>query len=234
MDPEKRLFDLLDKWRHFPNYQLERRADVLMALFLPGALSEFTGVELAEELIPEFPIKRDLIWPETPTSKSVKVDYLALAADRSKGFLIELKTDVGSRRDAQDHYLHRASELGLGALLDGYLAIIQATSAHQKYFHLTRQLSDLGLLRLPDALENHLYPTPRPGLRAQLARIERLPCANSLQIVYVQPTGGDDQQVMDFEFLATYIARFDAPFARRFAASLRTWQQAAGSARPPG
>ena len=26
------LFDRMDAWRHFPNYQLERRADVFFAL----------------------------------------------------------------------------------------------------------------------------------------------------------------------------------------------------------
>lgn len=32
------LFDRMDAWRHFPNYQLERRADIFFALYLPEGL----------------------------------------------------------------------------------------------------------------------------------------------------------------------------------------------------
>jgi hypothetical protein len=29
------LFDRMDAWRHLPNYQLERRADIFFAMYLP-------------------------------------------------------------------------------------------------------------------------------------------------------------------------------------------------------
>jgi len=32
------LFNRMDAWRHFPNYQLERRADIFFALYLPEVL----------------------------------------------------------------------------------------------------------------------------------------------------------------------------------------------------
>ena len=32
------LFDRLDEWRDFPNYQLERRADIFFSLYLVEAL----------------------------------------------------------------------------------------------------------------------------------------------------------------------------------------------------
>ena len=34
----ERVFKLLDNWRHLPDYQLERRADIFFALFLPEVL----------------------------------------------------------------------------------------------------------------------------------------------------------------------------------------------------
>jgi hypothetical protein len=55
------VFDRLDAWRHLPAYQLERRADIFFSRYLIGVLSEITGDDLEEEIIPEFPIKRDLI-----------------------------------------------------------------------------------------------------------------------------------------------------------------------------
>jgi hypothetical protein len=35
MNPIDALFDRMDTWRHFPNYQLERRADLFFASYLP-------------------------------------------------------------------------------------------------------------------------------------------------------------------------------------------------------
>ena len=46
------IFELLDKWRHLPDYQLERRADIYFAMFLPDVLEARYG---PCEIIPEFP-----------------------------------------------------------------------------------------------------------------------------------------------------------------------------------
>ena len=51
------LFDMLDTWRHFPKYQLERRADLYFALFLPDILESHYGVKFNREVIPEFPLR---------------------------------------------------------------------------------------------------------------------------------------------------------------------------------
>ena len=64
MDPLDALFRNLDTWRHLPNYQLERRADIFFSIYLKGVAEEFTGADLDEVVIPELPLKRDLIWPE--------------------------------------------------------------------------------------------------------------------------------------------------------------------------
>lgn len=34
----ERAFELLDRWRHLPAYQLERRADIFFALFFAGSV----------------------------------------------------------------------------------------------------------------------------------------------------------------------------------------------------
>ena len=39
------VFELLDKWRHLPGYQLERRADIYFAMFLPDVLRETVGLK---------------------------------------------------------------------------------------------------------------------------------------------------------------------------------------------
>jgi len=110
-DAVRLLFDLLDQWRHFPAYQLERRADIFFALYLPGIVEHALGVKVDSRVIPEFPIRKQ------HSRRSTKVDYLALSDDRSAAFLIELKTEMRSRNRRQDAYLADARRRGLGGLL---------------------------------------------------------------------------------------------------------------------
>ena len=166
------IFDRLDEWRHLPNYQLERRADIFFSMYLKGFLEQQTNLTLSDIIIPEFPLKRDLIWPDHPTNKSVKVDYVLFTKDKSKVLFVELKTDSSSRRDEQDEYLLKAKEVGFHRFMEGFKDILLATSAHQKYFHLARMLTDLGFLQLPDDIEKYLYPSPRPRLSKQLVTIQ--------------------------------------------------------------
>ena len=110
------IFELLDKWRHLPDYQLERRADIYFALFLPDVLEARYG---PCEIIPEFPLRLGTLWPKgsrtlLPDKKrkwqnlSVKVDYVAFTKDPQAVYFVELKTDLKSLKDDQNAYLKRA------------------------------------------------------------------------------------------------------------------------------
>lgn len=217
MDPLDIVFRHLDRWRHLPNYQLERRADIFFSVYLHDVVEELTGVPLEDDLVPELPIKRDLVWPELPTNKSVKVDYALFARDRSRVFFVELKTDGGSRRDAQDTYLDTARRLGFRKVLEGVRAILLATSAYQKYHHLACALARLGYLKLPPDLARHVYPAPAAGLLAQLERIEVGPDDPAIEIIYVQPEATEGDRCIDFA---------------RFAEHLLKWRAIAGGTEP--
>ena len=124
------IFELLDKWRHLPAYQLERRADIFFALFLPDVLNHHLskrkrGIEIDRRLIPEFPLKR------REDNGSKKADYLALSTDRKHAFLIELKTDIASletdRKKGRFCFLKRAVGRGMHELLCGLKCIVDAT-----------------------------------------------------------------------------------------------------------
>ncbi len=223
------IFGLLDKWRHFPDYQLERRADIFFSLYLSDVVSKHFGVALEKEVIPEFPIKRDLIWPEKPTNKSVKVDYLLTARDRSKVYFVELKTDSKSRREAQDTYLVRSQKLGFKPILEGLKAIMRSTAAHQKYHHLANQLSALGFWTLPDDIENYLFPEPRSGLTKQLEAIKLADLDTEIEVVYIQPNKDDGNPCIDFEQFAQHVEGCGDPFSLRFSESLRRWREPAGA-----
>ena len=201
----ERVFENLGRWRHLPSYQLERRADVFFSVYLREVLEAELGVGLEEVVIPELPIKRDLVWPDHPSNKSVKVDYALFSRDRGVVYFVELKTDAGSRREVQDEYLERARVLGFGAVLEGLLQIVLATTAHGKYHHLTRLLADLGYLTIPADLEEYLYPTPRPGLADRLRGIEVCGPPSRIEVIYLQPEASEGDRCIDFETFAGYV-----------------------------
>ena len=90
----------MDTWRHLPAYQLERRADIFFSIYLPEVLTEKFGAEI-EGIVPEFPVHIGTI-SNIETNKSFKIDYLARAKNSQRLFFVKFKTDVGSRRLAQD------------------------------------------------------------------------------------------------------------------------------------
>lgn len=233
MDPLDALFRNLDTWRHLPNYQLERRADIFFSIYLKGIVEEITETPLEDTLVPELPIKRDLIWPELPTNKSVKVDYALFAKDRSKVFFLELMTDSGSRRDAQDTYLETATRLGFRKIVDGIRSILLSTSAHGKYHHLAVALARLGYLDLPSDLASYIYPDVHADLHARLGDI----CVSgedaAIEVIYIQPLATDGDRCIDFERFAAHVDRFSDPLSRKFAEHLRLWKAAAGLRPPP-
>jgi hypothetical protein len=232
MDPLDVVFRHLDRWRHLPAYQLERRADIFFSVYLKTVVEEFVGVPLEDEIIPELPIKRDLIWPELKTEKSVKVDYALFAKDRGRVFFVELKTDGGSRRDAQDHYLEMAKKMGFRPIVEGIRSILMKTSAHQKYHHLAVSLARLGFLNLPHDLASHIYPSPGPSLASRLCEITVNPLDVPIEVIYVQPEKSTADRCIDFEHFAGHVARHDDPLSRLFAEHLRRWKDAAGARAP--
>lgn len=232
MNQLEAVFANLDRWRHLPNYQLERRADIFFSVYLKGLMEEVTGVALDDVIIPELPIKRELIWSDLATDKSVKVDYVLFAKDRSKVFFVELKTDAGSRRDTQDHYLEKATQLGFRKVADGICSIVRKTNAHQKYHHLVSALVGLGYLTMPDDVREFLYPAPRVGLTERLRQIAPTAADSAIEVLYVQPESTEGDGCIDFVRFAEFVERHDDPLSRVFAAHLRKWKDAAGACTP--
>ncbi len=232
MDPLSAAFENLDRWRHFPNYQLERRADIFFSVYLCGLVEEITGSALEAEPIPELPIKRDLIWPDLPTDKSVKVDYALFTKDRGKVYFVELKTDGGSRRDAQDHYLETAKQLGFRRIVEGVCSIIRKTSSHGKYHHLVSSLARLGYVTMPGDIEEYLYPAPRPGLTERLRRVMPTTLDSPVEVLYVQPESTDGDRCIDFTRFAEYVGRYEDLLSKLFAAHLLKWREPAGTSPP--
>jgi hypothetical protein len=223
VDRIDQMFDLLDVWRHLPAYQLERRADILFALYLPAFLTNHLGIEIRPEMIPEFPVRLGSIDPDATQKNrnlSCKIDYVALAADASKVYFIELKTDGLMRRQRQDDYLLQAQKAGMPVLVDGVCSLFFKSSAKNKYRHLLALIESLGLMRLPPAFFD--------GRSSGRGREKEFPPGTVFQkwpeisIVYLQPRETGPGEI-GFERFADWIGQFDDPLSKKFVVSLRSW-----------
>jgi hypothetical protein len=226
MDPLDTVFRHLDRWRHFPSYQLERRADIFLSVYLKEVVEDFTGVGLEDEIIPELPIKHE------QNCQSDKVDYALFAKDRSQVFFVELKTDAASRRDEQDAYLARAKGMGFRRVVEGIHAILASTNEHQKYHHLAVELARLGYFRVPVDLEDYTYPRPRTGLASRLRKIEVAAVDSKVEVIYVQPEATDGDLCIDFARFAECVSKHTDPLSKSFADHLQKWRSVAGASKP--
>lgn len=231
---------LLDRWRHLPSYQLERRADVIFALFLPEVLKkQFCTGNLC--LVPEFPIKKSRLqsYHDDTTAQSINVDFLAVEerARDDKGtsrraFLVELKTDMASWNEAQERHLRQAVKVGLKELVLDVIDICFATNQKSKYIHLLHLLSEL---KIPVKYDDALYPVERgysETLREVQTRVSKTRPADwpSLELVYVQPKNN----IIDFNEFATIIRENGAEGIRQtFARYLEEWAAKDAGERDP-
>jgi hypothetical protein len=200
------IFDNMDKWRHLPAYQLERRADIFFSIYLPEILFYKFGVDI-EGVIPEFPIRIGSIYDQADTNKSFKVDYFAKGKDAKIILLVELKTDENSRRDKQDWYLEKAKEVGLVELLKGVRKIYKATGSKKKYQHLLDELQKLGLI------------SQHGNGEFDIAEADY-----EIRTAYIQPNNADEQgNIISFRDISHIIEQHGDELSLRFSKSLLIW-----------
>lgn len=223
MDQIGALFDNLDLWRHYPDYQLERRVDIFFSLYLHEILEEKLNVKIIDEFIPEFPIQKKLI--DKKSNMSYKIDYFTMTADGTTPIFVELKTDDDSRNKDQDDYLNEARNTGLVNLLKGIKEISLVTSSKQKYFKFFKQLEKMNLVQIPESLEQLMKQTSLIGYKKKIQEIMIIanPSKNA-EILYIQPNG-KEKNIINFQEIAKIIERHTDPVSRRFVQSLRKWAQ---------
>lgn len=203
-----KLFNLLDDWRNLPAYQLERRADIFFALYIPEIIKGRFGIDV-EFILPEFPIrvgnvstKKDLKIPNL----SFKIDYVAVSNKDNKVYFIELKTDDGSRRDKQDWYLKTAKQNNIPDLISGILQIYDATSSKKKYDNLIDNLSRIGWIDSTNRTNiSHKY---------------------EIEIVYIQPNvdNHNTDLIISFDDIRECLSDKTDYLTVRFLDSLTKWK----------
>lgn len=228
------LFQRLDKWRHFPAFPLEARSEVLFALFLPISMKKCLDVDVNPVIIPQFPLKKEECSNQSDnqntsseTYRSFKVDFFALSECGKKGYFIELKTDMKSRRSVQDKYLNKAMSKSMCVILSELKEIVKRSKEKQKYYHLLNALSDLGLIRLYD-LESKIYPKVISGVSSLIDDISILKTPD-LKVVYIQPRKhcndkpDDKHHYIYFKEFAKIVEN-QGELGKQFARYLREWK----------
>jgi hypothetical protein len=120
------VIELLKTNREYPKYQMERRVDIFINLFLPDIIKWHFGPSFVTgPIIPELPLKKE------GNFQSVNVDYFTICSAQKVGFLIELKTDARSIKAIQLERYLRVSEDGFKNILKGIRDITD--SPNNKY-----------------------------------------------------------------------------------------------------
>jgi len=214
------VFRLLDKWAKYPNYQLERRADIFFALHL----SEIMKIICKEEkniddshIVPEFPLRDKIYIKGNRTYHSRKVDYAVFG--EKVLYLIELKTTMDDVKDIKTpdiKYLIDAKKLGVNQLISDICDIRNSSSQFMKY----------------DTLKS-FFDTPEVKKRIKGYH------NNSIKIVYIIPIDPENEKYKDYSIATTFKCNKIEPICfskilkelpdtygsltKRFKDSLKTW-----------
>lgn len=200
-----KLFTRLDYWRNLPAYQLERRADIFFSLYLNDIIKSKYKHDI-EFIIPEFPVRLGDVYPNIVNNPnhSFKIDYVAVCNKTKKAYLIELKTDDGSRRDGQDKYLEISKTFGAKKLVDGILQIYKATNSKKKYDNLVELLSNIGWV-------------DKTTMKNTCGEYD-------INIVYIQPNPNNaDKNVISFADIISILSAKQDELTQRFVKSLINW-----------
>ena len=230
------LFRSLDKWRHFAGYPLETRVDALIGLFLPAILEDHCGVAICPQVIPQFPIKKE------GDNQSNKADFFALSKCGERAFLIEIKTDMGSRNQKQDKYLEDASEKSMDCILSDIKELAGnknlAKSNRRKYLHVLYELDEVGLIKIPSTLMGIEWSErDAVGIFDQIGQIGICAPSNPKpEVIYIQPKKhcGDRTDIFQYIYFdkVAESVKDQGELGELLACYLQKWETAAGERRP--
>ena len=190
------LFDHLDEWRHFPGYQLERRADLFFSMFMKEVLEKSLGeLELEPAFVPEFPLRQ-----KGEYARSDQVDYLFLSRSGKDAYFVELKTTMRSLSFKQLKNMMSAREMGLEKKLVELRDIVLKADApsRQKYFHLLKKLEGMGLLKTHSELNVQNIRSKNRKANERIEATEIKAKGVRVHIVYVLPKSEKDAVLAGF------------------------------------
>lgn len=180
-------------------------------------------------IVPEFPIKRELVCRGYKTNKSIKIDYIAFGTNGTV-YYIELKTDINSRRVSQDDYMETCMSVGFASIINGLKDIFMATSSKQKYYQLFELLQAAEVISLPPGLKEAILSKSRESI-SLIKCIELKREFPKSKIVYIQPNMEKDNEnkyFIGFEDIVEVLKGHNDEFSRVFSEYLLKWRSPAG------
>lgn len=242
MEKVETIFELLDDWRHLPTYQLERRADIFFSLYLREILEAYTGEEIHEFVIPEFPLHKKALDSGVASNRHYCADYLAFSRDMKRAFLVELKTEADSSSKKQNECLRQARDVGLEGLLTSMLKAFKpgmGQKTRRKRFYLLRKLESIGLVSGLESAANIIAKDRHQGFTKALEEDARISsAAPDVSLVCIHPNDEPSKKVdentfdcwVSFKQVLEVVKKHPDPLSQRFARSLTEWSKnAAGS-----
>lgn len=223
-DPLREVLANLDRWRHLPSYQLERRFDVFLTPYLRGFVSTKVGVPLAEVIVPEMPLK------QLERNLTDKADYALFSEDGSAAFLVELKTDSGSIRTKQDAYLLRAQTRPWRESLEELKRVVAASQKKRKYIHLLHLLERAGQLRLDPELSACFREGAVARFRSDWVNVTSR--VESVKALFITPRCMEGRACITFRDVREYLAQQDDGLAPLLIDYLAKWEREAGATAP--
>lgn len=158
------IFERLSDWKRLPNYQLERRLDIFISMYVKELLEEKLW-PLSDVIIPEFPISRKTLGETIGINQTVKVDYVLFPKDLNNPIIfLELKTDNGSVRDGQINYLLKAKNAGIEIILNDWIEVYNKSTSKKKYKYLFEKLDKSGLTKTIWEEGKRVNQNPKPKI----------------------------------------------------------------------
>jgi len=228
MDKVETIFDLLDAWRGLPSYQLERRADIFFAFYLPEIIKGCFNEDITHDsIIPEYPLKK------AGNRQSNKVDYAVFCKERI--YLIELKTDSNSLNETQHEYLKEAKSKSLFDLISIIPEIAIGSEQREKYMHLIGCLKKVlcKTYGIKITSESNVSDTKKKAFDALMQEFDENKKdfdANKtdIEIVYIVPKNDENvekSKIKEIGKIITFeeIRKWLPDSAKRFRESLKVW-----------
>jgi len=213
------ILELLNEWRYFPKYQLERHVDVFFGLYIHQILEEKFERKYFDTVFPEFPISKQLLIQGHPGNDVINSDFCLITSDKNIATFVELKTDHRSLRDSQDIYYENIKTFSFNDILEKLLNVVKVSSIKYKYLPLLSSLQKVGVINIDldfyerYKTENRVYANKY--LKPNTIISKSIKC----EVEYILPKNNTNKEnTITFEELSSY------PFIdKEFRIYLKKW-----------
>ena len=142
---------MVDKYRLFPKFQLERHVDTIFGIYLPEILDTHFKEKnnfSSAAIIPEFPISKKILLDEYSKDDARSIDFLVLSDNDDEAIFVEIKTDMRSRNDKQEGDYSKLLNVKFDEVVKKLIKTIQSSKYKTKYVMLINELHKYNIIHI--------------------------------------------------------------------------------------